>query len=191
MGGYNPGRGFRAGSPFNQQRGSRQHKGVDFPADSGTAIPCAAAGVVVGRGNHSEYGNAAIVQHTDSASTNVKFTLYAHMPNLDSTPECGTEVAKGQTIGTVGNTGRSTGPHLHFELISLEPASAPWSKDKPWKGGATGIKGSTGRIDPLNDANWGSIDVYKGDTTAAAASTGGQAVSVASLCFLDDDDALA
>ena len=189
MGGYNPGTGFQEGSPFDQLRGSRKHKGVDFRANSGTAIPCAANGVIVGRGTHDDYGNAAIVQHEDTASTNVKFTLYAHMPNLDSTPAVGTEVTKGQTIGVVGSTGRSTGPHLHFELISLAPAEAPWSKDKPWKGGATGILGSTGRIDPLNDANWGSIDVYKGTSTAAVTTSGG--TSVASLCFLEDDHGLA
>jgi murein DD-endopeptidase MepM/ murein hydrolase activator NlpD len=185
MGGYNPGRGFEAGSPFDQVRGSRRHKGVDFPAAAGTAIPVAADGVVVGRGNHDDYGNAAIVQHTDAASTNVKLTLYAHMPNLDSTPALGTQVVKGQTIGVVGNTGRSSGPHLHFELISLAPADVPWSATKTWQGGATGITGSTGRIDPLDDANWGSIDVYRGDTAVSDAGRGTPAV--ASLCFIDGD----
>lgn len=187
MGGYSPGRGFEEGSPFDQLRGSRRHKGVDFRAQAGTPIPAAADGVVVGRGNHDDYGNAAIVQHTDSASTNVKFTLYAHMPNLDSTPALGTRVTKGQTIGVVGSTGRSTGPHLHFELISLTSAEAPWSETKTWSGGATGILGSTGRLDPLSDASWGAIDVYRGDAAVASASAGTGTQAVACLCFLDGD----
>lgn len=187
MGGYNPGSGFETGSPFDQVRGSRKHKGVDFRAPAGTSIPAAAAGVIVGRGNHDDYGNAAIVQHTDPTSTNVKFTLYAHMPNLDSTPALGTAVAKGQIIGVVGSTGRSTGPHLHFELISLAPADAPWSTTKTWSGGATGILGSTGRIDPLNDDNWGGLDVYKGTTAVSDAGAQRGTQAVASLCFLDGD----
>jgi len=103
----------------------------------------------------------AIVKHTDPLSTNDKYTLYAHMPNVDSTPETGTQVSAGQRIGVVGSTGRSTGPHLHFELISL-PAGDWWTGERPWTGGATGILGSTGRLDPLNDANWGGLDVHKG-----------------------------
>jgi murein DD-endopeptidase MepM/ murein hydrolase activator NlpD len=184
MGGYNPGRGFETGSPFDQLRGTRRHKGVDFPAPAGTTIPVAADGVVVGRGNHEDYGNAAIVKHVDSASTNDKYTLYGHMPNLDSTPALGTTLTKGQTIGVVGSTGRSTGPHLHFELISLDPGTW-WSATKTWSGGATGIMGSTGRLDPQNDANWGSIDVYHGE--AAVSSLIDSTKAVTSLCFIDGD----
>lgn len=183
MGGYNPGPGFQTGSPFNQQRGNRQHKGVDFPAAQGTAIPCAADGVVVGRGSHSEFGNTAIVKHDDAASANDKYTLYAHMPDLDSIPATGTTVAKGQTIGTVGSTGRSSGPHLHFELISLE-AGTWWTAARPWTGGATGITGSTGRIDPLSDANWGSLSVHGGGTDVSGLDRGTPAVA---LCGLDCD----
>ena len=184
MGGYNPGSGFSTGSPFDQVRGGRKHKGVDFPAPAGTAIPVAADGVVVGRGNHADYGNAAIVKHADSTSTNDIYTLYGHMPNLDSTPALGTTVTKGQTIGVVGSTGRSTGPHLHFELISLA-AGTWWSATKTWSGGATGITGSTGRLDPLDDANWGSIDVYRG--TAVSSLIDSTKGIPTGLCFIDGD----
>jgi len=185
MSGYDPGSGFRQGSPFNQQRGGRKHKGVDFPAPAGTAIPCAADGVVVGRGNHSDFGNMAIVKHNDRASTNDKYTLYAHMPNLDSTPANGCNVTRGQLIGTVGSTGRSSGPHLHFELISL-PTGTWWSAKRPWKGGATGIKGSTGRIDPLSATNWGGLKVHGGSAAVSSSNAARGEQAVASLCFVDD-----
>lgn len=175
MGGYNPGPGFSEGSPFNQSRnnGTRRHKGVDFPAAQGTAIPCAADGVVVGRGNHSEFGNTAIVKHVDPMSANDKYTLYAHQPDLSEIPAIGTSVSKGQKIGEVGSTGRSSGPHLHFELISL-PAGSWWTEANPWRGGATGITGSTGRLDPLSDVNWGGIDFYGKGTVDTVAIGGGE-----------------
>lgn len=189
MGGYNPGRGFEEGSPFDQLRGGgRRHKGVDFPAAAGTPIPAAADGVVVGRGWNDDYGNVAMIQHVDPASANVKLTLYAHMPNVDSTPALGSRVTKGQSIGVVGNTGRSFGAHLHFELISLPAADVPWTERNPWSGGATGIAGSTGRIDPLNDQNWGGIDVYRGEAAVSSARPGTPAVA---MCCVDPEGSVA
>jgi murein DD-endopeptidase MepM/ murein hydrolase activator NlpD len=187
MGGYYPGQGFRQGSPYDELRGTRRHKGIDFPAEAGTTIPVAADGVVVGRGNHTDYGNMAIVKHVDPASTTDKYTLYAHMPDVDSTPELGTTVTKGQRIGVVGSTGRSTGPHLHFELLILQ-AGTWWNEDRHWEGGPTGITGTTGRVDPAEDTNWGQIDVYRGEalatsSTSSTASTGSLASE--DLCFLD------
>ncbi|MCH9681063.1 MAG: M23 family metallopeptidase [Deltaproteobacteria bacterium] len=171
MGGYDPGPGFREGSPFNQRRGDRYHKGVDFPAEQGTPIPCAADGVIVGRGWNDDFGNIAILLHDDPLSAHDKYTLYAHMPNLDAVPVIGTEVARGEIIGTVGNTGFSFGAHLHFELLSLEPGSW-WSVVDPYTGGPTGIAGSQGRLDPLNGSNWGGLDVYDGSSTSESAATG-------------------
>jgi murein DD-endopeptidase MepM/ murein hydrolase activator NlpD len=182
MGGYNPGPAFSQGSPYDQVRGTRRHKGVDFPAAADTPIPVAADGVVVGRGWHDDYGNMAYVKHVDPQSTDDKYSLYAHMPNLDSTPATGTTLTRGQTIGVVGTTGRSTGPHLHFELIILSPGTW-WTSEKPWTGGSTGITGTMGRVDPLDDANWGGIDVYRGQ--AAVSDSGRNGAVVASLCVLD------
>lgn len=85
------------------------HEGVDFSASVGTEIHAAAAGVVVFAGSHPEYGHLVEVDHGNDLSTR-----YAHASRLLVVP--GTVVRRGQTIALSGNTGRSTGPHLHFEV---------------------------------------------------------------------------
>lgn len=88
------------------------HTGIDVPAASGTEIHAAQGGVVttVGTNRYHSYGYYCIISHGNGIST-----LYAHMKNIPSVKE-GDTVKKGQTIGYVGSTGRSTGPHLHFEF---------------------------------------------------------------------------
>jgi len=187
MGAYFPGRGFTRGSVFGDIHGNGPHRGADFPADAGTPIPVAADGVVVGRGFQTDYGYAVIVEHDAPETINIVLTMYAHMPNLDRTPENGTRVVKGQIIGVVGSTGYSTDNHLHLELISLDRAYVPWSVEDPWTGGRLGIAGSRGRIDPANAMNWSGLDVYDGEgavipaaTTPSTSST----ASTASMCFV-------
>lgn len=87
------------------------HTGVDIPASSGTEIHAAQGGIVttVGTNKNHSYGYYCIVSHG-----NGKATLYAHMKSIPIVKE-GATVTKGQVIGYVGSTGRSTGPHLHFE----------------------------------------------------------------------------
>ena len=85
------------------------HEGVDFSAEVGTPIRAAAAGVVVSADRHPEYGNLIEVDHGNDMSTR-----YAHASQLLVAP--GTVVRRGQVIALVGTTGRSTGPHLHFEV---------------------------------------------------------------------------
>lgn len=85
------------------------HTGVDLPAAEGTPIPAAKDGVVIASGPRGGYGNAIEVAHPDGTST-----LYAHMSGVAVTP--GEQVRTGETVGFVGQTGRSTGPHLHLEL---------------------------------------------------------------------------
>ncbi|MFQ6778421.1 MAG: peptidoglycan DD-metalloendopeptidase family protein [Alphaproteobacteria bacterium] len=91
---------------------TRAHKGVDFRASTGTPIPAAGAGRVVARGYNSGHGNYVRIRHNGSYET-----LYAHMSKFVKNVKVGTTVKQGQTIGYVGSTGLSTGPHLHYEII--------------------------------------------------------------------------
>lgn len=108
----------RVTSSFNLRRKhpvlgfTRAHKGVDFRAGHGTAIPSAGAGRVIARGYNSGHGNFVKIRHNGSYTT-----LYAHMSRFAKGVNVGTNVRQGQTIGYVGSTGVSTGPHLHYEII--------------------------------------------------------------------------
>jgi murein DD-endopeptidase MepM/ murein hydrolase activator NlpD len=93
--------------PFTGQRA--MHEGVDFAAPVGMRIRAAAAGIVVSASVHPEYGNLIEIDHGQGLSTR-----YAHASNI--AVKEGAFVKRGETIGAVGNTGRSTGPHLHFEV---------------------------------------------------------------------------
>ena len=91
---------------------TRAHKGVDFRASTGTPIPAAGAGRVVARSYNKGHGNYIKIRHNGSYET-----LYAHMSRFAKGVVVGTTVKQGQTIGYVGSTGLSTGPHLHYEII--------------------------------------------------------------------------
>ena len=91
---------------------TRAHKGVDFRAATGTPIPAAGAGRVVARGYNRGHGNYIKIRHNGSYET-----LYAHMSKFVKNVKVGTTVRQGQTVGYVGSTGLSTGPHLHYEII--------------------------------------------------------------------------
>lgn len=87
----------------------RFHSGVDIGASAGTDVLAADSGTVSIATYSSSYGNYVVIYHSSSLST-----LYAHMSSL--AVSAGDTVSKGQTIGYVGSTGNSTGPHLHFEI---------------------------------------------------------------------------
>lgn len=91
------------------------HKGVDFAAPTGTNIRAAAAGTVViaRNGYNGGFGNYVVIQHPNGVKT-----LYGHMSKIGTT--AGAKVDQGEIIGYVGNTGRSTGPHTHFEVIGAK-----------------------------------------------------------------------
>ena len=94
--------------PFTGQ--SALHTGLDFQADQGTSILAAAGGVVVTQEFHSAYGNMIEVDHGNDL-----ITLYAHASR--TLVRQGDLIKRGQKIAEVGTTGRSTGPHLHFEVL--------------------------------------------------------------------------
>ena len=86
------------------------HTGLDFPADPGTPIAASAGGVVLGTEWHAEYGHTVEVDHGNGL-----VTRYAHCLKVLVKP--GQVVKRGQLIAEVGSSGRSTGPHLHFEVL--------------------------------------------------------------------------
>lgn len=94
--------------PFNGR--SALHTGLDFQANTGTPILAAAGGVVVVQEFHPEYGNMIEVDHGKDL-----ITRYAHASRVYV--KKGDLIKRGQRIADVGNTGRSTGPHLHFEVL--------------------------------------------------------------------------
>ena len=102
--------------PFNGQRA--MHQGLDFPAPTGTPIRAAAGGVVVTSERHAGYGLMVEVDHGNDL-----MTRYAHASKLKV--KVGDLVKRGQVIALVGSTGRSTGPHLHFEVWAAGRARNP------------------------------------------------------------------
>ena len=89
----------------------RAHKGVDMHAPIGTKVRTTADGTIKFIGRQSGYGNVIIVQHSPRYQT-----LYAHLNDFAQGLEQGSRVLQGDVIGSVGMTGWSTGPHLHFEF---------------------------------------------------------------------------
>ena len=90
---------------------SKMHAGIDFGAPMGTPIKAAGGGVIKKSGRAGGFGNMVQIAHQGEYST-----LYAHMSRIASGIKPGTRVRQGQVIGYVGSTGRSTGPHLHYEI---------------------------------------------------------------------------
>ncbi|MCP5430855.1 MAG: peptidoglycan DD-metalloendopeptidase family protein [Chromatiaceae bacterium] len=93
--------------PFNGKKS--YHRGVDFAGKRGSDVVAVAAGVVVRAEKASGYGNLVEIRHVDGYTT-----LYGH--NKENLVRAGDVVSKGQTIALLGSTGRSSGPHVHFEV---------------------------------------------------------------------------
>lgn len=108
---------FRISSRFNPRRMHPvlnkivAHRGTDYAAPRGTPIKAAGDGKVIKAYYSSTYGNVVVLQHGASIRT-----LYAHMSKFSKYSRVGKRVKQGQVIGYVGTTGRSTGPHLHYEF---------------------------------------------------------------------------
>ena len=103
-------------SPFGLRQmpweeGGRLHEGVDISADFGVPVRAAADGVVVQAGEGGGYGRYVAVRHAEGLTT-----FYAHLGGIDRGVRPGLAVKAGDSLGRVGSTGSSTGPHLHFEI---------------------------------------------------------------------------
>jgi murein DD-endopeptidase MepM/ murein hydrolase activator NlpD len=96
------------------------HEGIDLAAPIGTPIYAASDGVVVGAGPNAGYGNWVRIDHLRKLST-----VYGHLSEFAPGLQEGLHISRGELIGFVGSTGRSTGPHLHFEILSNGKAVDP------------------------------------------------------------------
>lgn len=109
---------FRISSRFNPNRKHpilntiRAHKGTDYAAPTGTPIKAAGDGKVIYASRQGGYGNVVKIQHGSRYQTK-----YAHLSKFGKGIRVGRYVKQGQIIGYVGTTGRSTGPHLHYEFL--------------------------------------------------------------------------
>jgi murein DD-endopeptidase MepM/ murein hydrolase activator NlpD len=108
--------GARLSSGFGRRKHpilgyTKMHKGVDFAAPRGTPIYAAGKGTVTYAGRKGAYGNFISIRHNRTFTT-----VYAHMKGFSRKIRKGSRVNQGQIIGYVGTTGRSTGPHLHYEI---------------------------------------------------------------------------
>lgn len=97
---------FRISQHFNKDE---RHQGIDLAAPAGTPIFAVKSGAVIYSGTQKGYGNLIILEHPDRV-----MTVYAH--NEKNIAKAGEKITQGDQIATVGNTGRSTGNHLHFEI---------------------------------------------------------------------------
>jgi murein DD-endopeptidase MepM/ murein hydrolase activator NlpD len=107
-------------------RANLPHTGVDFAAQRGTPVRAVGDGVIVEAGWNGGYGKAIDIKHDATY-----MSRYAHLDRFAEGIKPGTSVTKGQLIGYVGSTGRSTGPHLHFELYKDQQYVNPLSVDFP------------------------------------------------------------
>ena len=109
--------GARLSSPFGMRKHpidgfNKMHRGTDFAAPRGTPIMASGSGVIKKAGWCGGGGNCVVIRHNSTYQT-----IYAHMSKFAKGVRKGVRVKQGQTIGYVGSTGKSTGPHLHYEVI--------------------------------------------------------------------------
>ncbi|MFB4169092.1 M23 family metallopeptidase [Virgibacillus sp. JSM 102003] len=110
--------------PFN--RSSSLHAGIDIRGNIGTPVYAGADGTVIMAEYYGGYGKAIKVRHSDTY-----ITLYGHLSEIKA--EQGDTVKKGDNIGSIGNTGRSTGPHLHYEILKNGEPVDPYPYMKLYK----------------------------------------------------------
>ena len=109
--------GARLSSPFGMRKHpidgfNKMHRGTDFAAPMGTPIMASGSGIVKKAGWCGGGGNCVVIKHNSTYQT-----IYAHMSKFSKGIRNGVRVKQGQIIGYVGSTGKSTGPHLHYEVL--------------------------------------------------------------------------
>jgi len=109
--------GARLSSPYGMRKHpidgyNKMHKGTDFAAPMGTPIMASGSGTIIKSGWCGGGGNCIKIKHNSSYQT-----VYAHLSKFSNAIKKGSRVKQGQIIGYVGSTGKSTGPHLHYEVI--------------------------------------------------------------------------
>ena len=109
--------GARLSSPFGMRKHpidgfNKMHRGTDFAAPMGTPIMASGSGTITKAGWCGGGGNCIVIKHNSTYRT-----IYAHMSKFAQGIVNGVRVKQGQTIGYVGSTGKSTGPHLHYEVL--------------------------------------------------------------------------
>ena len=109
--------GARLSSPFGMRKHpidgfNKMHKGTDFAAPLGTPIMASGSGIIKKAGWCGGGGNCVVIKHNSTYQT-----IYAHMSKFAKSIRAGVRVKQGQIIGYVGSTGKSTGPHLHYEVL--------------------------------------------------------------------------
>ena len=154
------------------------HNGIDFEGKTGKPIYAAADGVINHQGWYFNYGRTVKISHADNFET-----LYAHMSRFADGIGPGSRVRKGDLIGYVGSTGRSTGPHLHFSTIVngqfVDPA--PYISEKAaqqrarrrarWSPTASGSRRSA-RPPPARNDRWQNATIGNGERQPRACSIG-------------------
>ena len=109
--------GARLSSPYGMRKHpidgfNKMHQGTDFAAPMGTPIMASGSGIIKKAGWCGGGGNCIVIKHNSTYQT-----IYAHMSKFAKGVRSGVRVKQGQTIGYVGSTGKSTGPHLHYEVL--------------------------------------------------------------------------
>lgn len=170
--------GARLSSGFGMRRHpilgySRMHRGTDFAAPTGTPILAAGDGVVQRAGPFSSFGNYVRIRHANGYET-----AYAHMSRFARGLRAGARVRQGQVIGYVGTTGRSTGPHLHYEVMrrgqQVNPMSLRVANGRNLTGRALELfMIERARIDTLRQVRARETPSQEAIATPAAASGGG------------------
>ncbi|TFG47962.1 MAG: M23 family metallopeptidase, partial [Gemmatimonadales bacterium] len=169
--------GARLSSGFGMRkhpilRYTRMHRGTDFAAPSGTPIYAAGDGTVEIAGRKGAYGKYVRLRHNSTYQT-----AYAHMSRFAKGTRSGARVRQGQVIGYVGTTGRSTGPHLHYEVLvngkQVNPSKIKLASGEKLKGAdLAAFEFRRAEIDRLREASPGATQTVKADCPAAGAPAG-------------------